>query len=258
LRIPIRRRAALLATFAALALSAILLASFCVSAAPHLPTVTKALPGPEDVVRVDRERRTPEYVDGEIIVKLRPVLRMTSGAEAAAEELRALSMELGAEIVDSTCVGPDAELFLVRIPVGMSVDEAVMTYEAQRSVEYAEPNYLWYPEAPVIPNDPHFWRLWGMRNYGQDFYPGVFWEKGIPGSDIGATEAWGVRTDASSVLVAVMMAEGSNPSRVVQGMPPATMPACTSWSISARMASSPMRICSPMMRVGMARSSAAV
>ncbi len=204
MRIPIRRRAALLATFAALALSAILLASFCVSAAPHLPTVTKALPGPEDVVRVDRERRTPEYVDGEIIVKLRPVLRMTSGAEAAAEELRALSMELGAEIVDSTCVGPDAELFLVRIPVGMSVDEAVMTYEAQRSVEYAEPNYLWYPEAPVIPNDPHFWRLWGMRNYGQDFYPGVFWEKGIPGSDIGATEAWGVRTDASSVLVAVI------------------------------------------------------
>ena len=74
MRIPIRRRAALLATFAALALSAVLLASLCVSAAPDLPTVTKALPSPEEVVRVDRERRAPEYVDGEIIVKLKPKL----------------------------------------------------------------------------------------------------------------------------------------------------------------------------------------
>ena len=204
MRIPVRRRAALPAIFAALAMSAILLASFCVGAAPDLPTVAKALPGPEDVVRVDRERRAPEYVDGEIIVKLRPVLRLASGTEAAREEFHALSMELGAEIVDSTHVGPDVELFLMRIPVGMNVDEAVVTYEAQRFIEYAEPNYLWHPDAPVIPNDPHFWRLWGMRNYGQDFYPGVFWEKGIPGCDISATEAWGVRTDASSVLVAVI------------------------------------------------------
>jgi len=204
LRILIRRRAALIVVLGALALSAILLAGFYVSAAPDLPPITRAMPGPDEVVRVDRERRAPEYVEGEIIVKLRPTLRMASGMDAATEEFRALNMELGAKIVGSAHVGPDSEIFLVRIPAGVDVGEAIMTYGARKLIEYAEPNYLWYPEAPVIPNDPHFWRLWGMRNYGQDFYPGVFWEKGIPGCDIGATEAWDVRTDASSVLVAVI------------------------------------------------------
>ena len=43
----------------------------CAGAAPD-HRLSLRLCRAEDVVRVDRERRTPEYVDGEIIVKLRP------------------------------------------------------------------------------------------------------------------------------------------------------------------------------------------
>lgn len=207
MRIPIRRRAALLATFAALALSAVLLASLCVSAAPDLPTVTKALPSPEEVVRVDRERRAPEYVDGEIIVKLKPKSIVAGeGAEAAADEFRSLNVQLGAVVAETLPIGEAQEAYLVRIPVSMSVEEAVLCYAASKFVEHAVPNYLRYPDAPVFPNDSWFVqkRMWGMLNEGQDFYPGVFWEKGIRGADIHATEAWGVRTDASSILVVVI------------------------------------------------------
>ncbi len=127
-------------------------------------------------------------------MQLKPMLTVSSavGMEAAVEGFHLLNVELGgAEIVESMSVGHDAELFLVRIPASMSVDEAVLTYQSKKFVEHAEPNYLWYPEAPVFPNDPHFVRTWGMHNIGQDFSPGLFWEKGIPGADIGAPEAWG-------------------------------------------------------------------
>jgi len=207
LRIPIRRRAALLATFAALALSAILLASFCVSAAPDLPTVTKALPSPENVVRVDRERRMPEHVDGEIIVRLKQKFIVAGeGAEPGADEFRSLNAQLGAVVAETLPIGEAQEAYLVKIPVSMSVEEAVRCYAANEFVEHAVPNFLRYPDTALFPNDAWFVqkKMWGMLNQGQDFYPGVIGEKGIPGADIHATEAWGVRTDASSILVAVI------------------------------------------------------
>jgi subtilisin family serine protease len=48
----------------------------------------------------------------------------------------------------------------------------------------------------LAPNDPSFSQLWGLSNTGQT--------GGTSGADIGATEAWNVRTDASSVTVAVI------------------------------------------------------
>lgn len=191
---------------AIVAIIAVMLAGFAASAAPNLPAIPKTPMGSEEFVPVSRGYREPEYIDGEIIVQLKPMLTVSSavGMEAAVEGFHLLNVELGAEIVESMSVGHDAELFLVRIPASMSVDEAVLTYQSKKFVEHAEPNYLWYPEAPVFPNDPHFVRTWGMHNIGQDFSPGLFWEKGIPGADIGAPEAWGVRTDASSVIVAVI------------------------------------------------------
>lgn len=191
---------------AVIAVIAVLLVAFGVSAKPNLPSISRVEMGSEEFMPVNRGHREPEYVDGQIIVKLKPMLTISRAAdmEAAAEEFHLLNARLGAEIIESMSIDHDTELFLVRIPASMGVDEAILTYRSNKFVEYAEPNHLWYPEAPVFPNDAHFWRLWGMHNTGQDFYPNVFWEKGIPGADIGAPEAWGVRTDASSVLVAVI------------------------------------------------------
>jgi|CZCA01.1.fsa_nt_gi subtilisin family serine protease/PKD repeat protein len=199
-RLSIWRRGAIIGAIA------VVLVALGVSAAPNLPSVSRAPMDSEEFLPVSRGYGEPEYVDDEIIVKLKPMISMhyVADMKTAVAGLHLLNTQLGAEIIDSMRIDHETELFLVRVPARMTVDEAVVTYKSSKFVEYAEPNYLWYPEAPVFPNDLHFWRLWGMHNTGQDFYPGIFWEQGIPGADISAPEAWGVRTDASSVLVAVI------------------------------------------------------
>ena len=191
---------------AIIAFIVVVLVALSASAGSNLPSISRTLIGREEFMPVNRGYGEPEYVEDEIIVKLKPMVSMSHVAdmEAAVTGFHLLNVELRAEIIESMRIDHEDELFLVRIPAGMTVDEAVVTYKSSKFVEYAEPNYLWYPETPLFPNDAHFWRLWGMHNTGQDFYPGVFWEQGIPGADISAPEAWGVRTDASSVLVAVI------------------------------------------------------
>lgn len=193
------RRAALLS-------AVLLLITACsVFAATNVPLSSRALP--EDVIPVARGAQGPEYVEGELIVKLRPMMT-AAGADmaAAVDNFRSLNVRTGAVVAETLPIGDAKEAYLVKIPVGLGVEDAAMLYAANAFVEYAEPNYLWYAEAPVIPNDGYFPFMWSMRNIGQDFYPSpyVFWEQGIPGCDINATEAWSVRTDASSVLVAVI------------------------------------------------------
>lgn len=59
-----------------------------------------------------------------------------------------------------------------------------------------EPDFLYYPSG--LANDPSFvdGALWALRNTGQS--------GGTAGADINAEEAWDLRTDASSVVVAVI------------------------------------------------------
>jgi subtilisin family serine protease len=68
---------------------------------------------------------------------------------------------------------------------------------APQWVDYAEPDYVVHTLLND-PNDPAYsgGELWGLRNVGQS--------GGINDADIDADEAWDVRTDASSVLVAVI------------------------------------------------------
>lgn len=185
---------------------AVMLLALGVNATSNLPPVSPARIGQEEFIPVSRGYPEPEYVEDEIIVKLKPMLtiELVEDMKQAITEFYSLNTEVGAEIIDSLRLSDDAELFLVRVPRSMTVDEAVILYKSSKFVEYAEPNYLWYPETSIIPNDPHFWRQWGLYNAGQDFYPNVFWEKGIPGADIDILEAWSVRTDASDVLIAVI------------------------------------------------------
>ncbi|NRA96312.1 MAG: S8 family serine peptidase, partial [Planctomycetes bacterium] len=74
---------------------------------------------------------------------------------------------------------------------------------ADSRVAFAHPNYYGRRVgrvSPVIPNDPQFTNCWGLNNTGQVI-------QGSPGTvdaDIDAPEAWCVRTDASSVVIAVI------------------------------------------------------
>ena len=87
-------------------------------------------------------------------------------------------------------------LQVVSVPAGANIQDTLAAYKASADVEYAEPDYIVH--ANVDPNDPSFLdgTQWDLKNTGQN--------SGTAGADVSAEAGWNVRTDASSVIVAVI------------------------------------------------------
>jgi subtilisin family serine protease len=86
------------------------------------------------------------------------------------------------------------------ISPGQDAQKILEFYRKSDLVEYAEFDQRVF--AVSTPNDPDFTQQWALHNTGQT--------GGTAGSDIHATEAWDIRTDASSVVVGVLDS-GVNP-----------------------------------------------
>lgn len=71
-----------------------------------------------------------QYRQGEILVKFKK--------DVSKEEIAALNKQLGAEVVKYF---HHTEAYLLKLPAGMEVKEAVKLYQERPEVEYAEPNY---------------------------------------------------------------------------------------------------------------------
>lgn len=89
----------------------------------------------------------------------------------------------------------DPDLFHVRIPDLIGIEQAIYLFSMNPNVEYAEKNAIWYP-AIVYPNDSHFGKLWGLFNRGQS--------GGTTGADINAPSAWNVFKGSSNIIVAII------------------------------------------------------
>ncbi|MGA2139973.1 MAG: S8 family serine peptidase, partial [Verrucomicrobiia bacterium] len=87
-------------------------------------------------------------------------------------------------------------LQVVRLPAGVSVQQAITHYQQSGLVEYAEPDYQVH--AILTPNDPRYLdgSLWNLYNYGQN--------GGTPHADISAPAGWDTRTSANPIIVAVI------------------------------------------------------
>ena len=87
-------------------------------------------------------------------------------------------------------------LQILRLPNGLTVDEALNRYSRNPNVEYAERDYIYRTtQQQVFPND-YTSLLWGLHNTGQN--------SGVADADIDAPEAWNLRTDASEIIVGVI------------------------------------------------------
>ncbi len=86
----------------------------------------------------------------------------------------------------------------VKLPQGMTVEQAMNMYRNDPDVEYAEPNYIYH--ATRTPNDTSFNELWGLHNTGQP----VNGTSGSSDADIDATEAWDIVTGNDTVVIAVV------------------------------------------------------
>lgn len=105
----------------------------------------------------------------------------------------------GTEIVREYSDAGIPGLVLAEVPVG-GIDAAISAYSALPGVLYAEPDYIW--QIDRVPDDPEFWRQWGMQNTGQVYRTGT--PAGTSGADGKLPGAWDISTGSTGVLVAVL------------------------------------------------------
>ncbi len=85
-----------------------------------------------------------------------------------------------------------------RLPESVDMDDAIKRLARMPEVEYAEPNYLYKPQA--YPNDPDFDLLWYLDNQGQ----AVNGISGSAGADVAAPAAWDIQTGSPFMVIAVI------------------------------------------------------
>ncbi len=94
-------------------------------------------------------------------------------------------------------------LTLVKLPAGLTVKDALKTFNKTDGILYAQPNYI-YEAFSTFPNEPNFAQLWGMYNAGQLHFTATgFTSSGMLDSDVDAPEAWEIAT-GSNIIVAVI------------------------------------------------------
>lgn len=139
------------------------------------------------------EKKTPDYVEGEALVKYRrPSLDLATATGVAAADTT-----LAHHSASAVRHFPRYNLTHVRSTT-LSTPQLVSSLRYDPRVEYAEPNFI--QTVAVVPNDPSFAPLWGLHNTGQTV-------NGVSGSrdaDIDAPKAWNVGTGSSSIVVAVL------------------------------------------------------
>ncbi|MDD3764262.1 MAG: S8 family serine peptidase [Nevskiales bacterium] len=140
------------------------------------------------------------FVEGEVLVHYR--------SDAAALQAKAMLGTHGMRLKRALDSG---QTVLLELPAITRVADAIAVLRDDPDVAYAEPNFLKRRRA-VIPDDPLFDLLWGLRSTGQaNFVPDAPEYASIPGADMHMITAWdadddGVadRTGDGSVTVAVI------------------------------------------------------
>jgi len=122
------------------------------------------------------------FVQDQIIVGFKPGI----SAETKAAIHRANNAIVVHEI-------PQIGVQVLRIPAGQVLAK-VEAYNRNPNVEFAEPNFIAY--AIYTPNDPNFFKQWGMHNVGQT--------GGSSDADIDAPEAWNFTQGNAGVMIAIL------------------------------------------------------
>ncbi len=131
------------------------------------------------------EMRRGRPIEGEILVKYKPGMASMQRAEA-----RAALGNGTRKLRDYDFIRTE----FIKLPPGLSTEQAIERLNRNPNVEYAEPNYEITLDA--TPNDPRFSELYGMRNTGQT--------GGTSGADIRATSAWDIFTGDPNLLVGII------------------------------------------------------
>jgi subtilisin family serine protease len=124
------------------------------------------------MISVSAQKSEKAFADGEILVKFKSGVKPLEMARA--------NLAVGAELAETL---GDLNWVRVRIPEGMTVEEAIEYYQKTGEVEAAQPNF--YYRLAATPNDPQFPNsgLYGLTK-------------------ISAPSAWDLTTGSAAVVVA--------------------------------------------------------
>ncbi len=124
------------------------------------------------------------YKEGEILIKLRPGAKI----ESVKTVLKGASVERSIDKI---------RVKKIRLPKGMTVEEAVEHFSKLPGVEYAGPNHI--IRLSLIPNDIYFYDSWAdeYRQWG-------LYDAYNPTAGIDAADAWDIQTGSSSITIAVV------------------------------------------------------
>jgi subtilisin family serine protease len=145
-----------------------------------------------------------EYVPNELLIKFKKNTERSKIQQSIESVRGKIITYLGEEIYsfdwapDNSILRSflaDPDLFHIKVPDYIGEERAISLLSFDPNVEYVEKNFIGHADA-VIPNDPHFSKLWGLRNTGQT--------GGKSDADIDAPEAWDIHKGSTSIVVAVI------------------------------------------------------
>ena len=128
-----------------------------------------------------------EFVPGELLVRFRPG---TASARTKARTSLSLSTSTGRTISIQVNHFGGSDLVDGLMLAQVAPDDApaaIAALRARADVEYAEPNFIRYPD--VVPNDTHYADLWGLKSVN---------------GGTSAETAWNTTTGSSNVVVGIV------------------------------------------------------
>jgi subtilisin family serine protease len=136
-----------------------------------------------------------EYVPGEVLVKYKNTVDNTVANSNSKNfgyriKKKILNKETNRGAFHLLGADKNADIFSV-----------IETLKQNSDVEYAQPNYIYR----AMTNDTNYSDLWALKNTGQSVTAATYTgNPGTAGKDIDVETAWGLQSDCSSVVVAVI------------------------------------------------------
>ncbi len=143
------------------------------------------------------------YNPGRVIVRFSDAIT----AEAATESIQRLGYSISrvAEFKATANFPIGARFGIVELPEGYTPDNAVNALNALPGIMYAQKDWIYYLDsAPVIPNDKHFDKMWGLHNENCQYRDPEMQGDPIDDADIDMPEAWVISTGSEEIIVAVI------------------------------------------------------
>ncbi len=147
------------------------------------------------------------YHPNKVIVRFSDTI--TTNAATNSIERLGYSMYRVADFKATATFPSGAKFGIVELPERVSPESAISRLSNAPGILYAERDYICYKDqahtdAPIVPNDTYFERMWGLHNEDCQYKDPEMSGDPVNNADIDAPEAWAVHTGTDEIIVAVI------------------------------------------------------